>query len=99
MLCVAKDLNTQILISIRDEIRGVKQEQLETNERLEGLEHGLGETNQRLAVLAKITQGIDTRLTRMESQNVFLPRRVDVLEEKVARLEENSRPRRRRRPT
>jgi alpha-glucosidase (family GH31 glycosyl hydrolase) len=39
-------------------------------------------------ILRKITRGIDTRLAEMEARDPFLPRRIDVLEEKVARIEE-----------
>jgi len=49
---MADELMTSILIEIRDGTR-------KTNARLD-------ETNQRLTVLAKITQSIDTRLSRME---------------------------------
>jgi len=77
---MATDVTTKILIEIRDGIRG-------TNERLDQTNERLDQTNERVTVLAKITQGIDTRLSRMESNSVFLPRRVDVLEQKVRDLE------------
>lgn len=77
---MAEELSTRILIEIRDGIRDVGQCVDQTNQRLD-------QTNQRLAVLAKITQGIDTRLERIENERSFLPRRVDILEEKVERLE------------
>ncbi len=75
-----ESLSTRILIEIRDAILANTERIDQTNERLD-------QTNERLTILAKITQGIDTRLSRMETGHAFLPRRVDVLEEKVERLE------------
>ncbi len=73
-------LTTRILIEIRDELR-------RTNQRLDENNQRLDETNQRLGVLARITQGIDTRLSKMETGNAFIPARVEALEERVTNLE------------
>ncbi len=82
-----ESLSTRILIEIRDAILANTERIDQTNERLDQTNERLDQTNERLTILAKITQGIDTRLSRMETGHAFLPRRVDVLEEKVERLE------------
>ena len=77
------DLNTKILEDIRDTLRKSERHQEQTNERLTRVE-------QALAVLAKITQGIAHRLERIEDREpdrLFLPQRVDALEDRVGRLE------------
>ena len=77
------DLNTKILEDIRDTLRKSERHQEQTNERLTRVE-------QALAVLAKITQGIDHRLERIEDREpnrLFLPQRVDALEDRGGRLE------------
>ncbi len=84
---VADELTTNILIEIRDEIRGTKEEVQATNRRLDDTNRRLDDNNDRLSILSAITRGIDTRLSKMETSNGFLPRRVDVLEQKVQRLE------------
>jgi hypothetical protein len=50
------DITIEILKSIRDEIRGVKEGQLETNQRLERLELRQIETNERLDRHEKILE-------------------------------------------
>ncbi|MCC7385618.1 MAG: hypothetical protein IT384_27465 [Deltaproteobacteria bacterium] len=77
---MAESLTTKILIEIRDSVRA-------TNERLDRTNERADQTNEHLSILAKITQGIHTRLERMERQPSFLPRRVEVLEAKVERIE------------
>ena len=61
---MATDVTTKILIEIRDGIRGTNERLDQTNERLDQTNERLDQTNERVTVLAKITQGIDTRLSR-----------------------------------
>lgn len=86
-----EQLTTRILIEIRDEIRRTREDLNgrldQTNERLDQTNERLDQTNQRLGVLARITQGIDTRLSKIETGDAFIPARVQALEERVTNLE------------
>ena len=83
---MADELTTRILTQIRDGITGLRQE---VKEELHGL-------RQDLSVLAKLTQGIDTRLSHVEDdvqqvrrdvrEQTFLGRRVTILEQDMAAL-------------
>ncbi len=81
---VADELTTQLLIEIRDATRATNDRLEETNQRLDETNQRLDETNQRLAVLATLTKSIDTRVEKLEAREpdrLFLPRRVERLEE------------------
>jgi hypothetical protein len=98
---VAEEITTQILIQIRDEIRGtnarlgefqaeVRGELRASNERLD---HFQADVNQSFGIVRMLLQGMDARIERIETvlpsePMTFLPRRVEVLEEKVARIED-----------
>jgi predicted nucleic acid-binding Zn-ribbon protein len=92
---MSDDIAPRILVEIRDEVRGMRSELAETRtdlaETRTELKAEIAETNRNVAIVARIVQSIDTRLERVERQQLawtFLPRRVDALEADVADHEE-----------
>lgn len=100
---MADDLTTQVLIQIRDRIdRGFTELESKLGARIDDTNQRIDDTNQRLSVLATLTRSIDGRLEKIEeraAEHVFLPHRVEALEEtseaheaRIARLEAAAKP-------
>lgn len=77
---MASEITVEILKDIRDEIRGVRGEQVKTNQRLD-------QTNQRLDLVADRIDVVETTLLDLAEQQRFVVRYTRTLSERDARLE------------
>ena len=77
---MASDIAVQILKDIRDEMRGMRAEQVQTNHRLDQANQRLDQTNQRLDV-------VETTLLDLAEQQRFVVRYMRAISERDAHLE------------
>ncbi len=77
---MASDITVEILKDIRDEIRGVRNEQVQTREEIRGLRTEQAQTNQRLDT-------VETTLLDLAEQQRFVVRYTRAISERDARLE------------
>ena len=79
---MASDLTVEILKDIREEMRGMRSEQVRTNERLDVVETTLLDLAQQQRFVVRYTKAISERDTHLETRVTSLESRVDKLESK-----------------
>lgn len=77
---MASDITVEILKDIRDEIRGVRGEQVQTNQRLD-------QTNQRLGLMTERIDMVETTLLDLAQQQRFVVRYTKAISERDTQLE------------
>jgi chromosome segregation ATPase len=81
-MSMASDITVEILKDIREEIRGMRAEQVQTNKRLDTVETTLLDLAEQQRFVVRYTKAISERDARLEPRVSSLEARVEKLESK-----------------